>query len=370
MFGIASFFTKPVCNLRETYVKRQYRKELDPTPSKVMGFIKSSGLFSQIAFYAALTPITAPLGILFRQLGILFSSHPYTHLRGEAPEIELGETCSFFSWNVCLVPAGYCITDGGVVPPEERVDQIIEKILEEDADVVSLCEVMDHEMAMRLYEGLKGRYANFVVDIGVQTAGPPSALFVASKGPIRKMKFRRFSPDMLDGRTKKSGKGVFSFEVASKLHFFVTHLQHSEEVQNPTAIERHCRELEMQYILRKMQKIEVPSILAGDLNFDSAEHRNSSWKKGFAETHHWGEGEKTWMGDQFCARMTRNGDCITGTPEKNPSPPCNLDWVLTLLSNPVTFQEIRQVETGYDPTLYNQNALSDHRGQYRLISLV
>jgi endonuclease/exonuclease/phosphatase family metal-dependent hydrolase len=178
----------------------------------------------------------------------------------------------------------------------------------------------------------------------------------ASKYNIKNLEFSPFPQDTLVGRTKYAAKGVFAFDLESRGEHFArvysTHLQHSEEPAFPTSEEVEARKRQMQIILDKVNTVRDRClVVTGDLNLDDDEYRASSWCHRFQKGDLFGALDKTWGGDEFCARMV--GKQVSG--------PLNLDHTM-VVNGTVRSISTSLVETGYDPTTFKEGALSDHAG--------
>ncbi|MCC5832306.1 MAG: endonuclease/exonuclease/phosphatase family protein [Chlamydiales bacterium] len=357
-FKAASHLTTPLCKTRELYVRLKHQDALDPTENRVANWAKKCWLFVQLTTCGSVAVISTLPGIVLRALGNLISEYPYTYKCGEAREKRsAGNTFTMLSWNICCVPAGYSITDGGVAPWPERIRSVTEAIRKKDADVVCLYEIMDFNAGQRLFEELKEQYAHFYFNIGAQAVGPSSGIFVASKYPVTDPQFTRFPIESLVGRTKHAAKGVFSFDIPNA-RIFATHTQHSEEPAHPTEDEKAGRASQMELIAQQMQQVEgKATILTGDLNLDKEEYEASQWKDHFEGVVHF-EKPKTWGGDGFCARLE-------GKPV---SPPRNLDYTVYLKGSVAAIQT-NQLQTGYDQNAFKIEALSDHNGLFSTVQL-
>lgn len=349
LFKAASVLTEPVCKTRELYYQFKWIATLEPDLEKIQKIAKECLLVIGIILCAAGALIVTLPAIALRGIATRLQGTPYMHMKGEGEEKPALENHTFtlFSWNICCVPAGYSLTDGGVAPWRGRIDHIINKIKEQNADVVTLCEVMDYEAALCLIAGLRQDYAHFYFNIGAQGFGPNSGLFVASKFPLTNPRFIRFGRDTLVGRTKSAAKGLFSVQLPSGTCLYSTHLQHSEIPSAPTLEEVAARNAQREVILNKIN--ENSSVLTGDFNLDTTEF-NKNWVQKFNHAEHFEE-NPTWGGDGLCARLM----------DKKPSPPCNLDYTVGFLNTIHSIQTV-QVETQYDEQRYLPGALSDHKG--------
>lgn len=305
--------------------------------------------------YGALAIPLAPLGMLLRYGAQLIESHLYTFYGSPIEEKVLQEpTASLFHWNICGVPAGYCISDGGVSPLACRLHRIIEVILKKDADIVSLNEVFDIQDAARLCQRLDRRYKYFYYNLGAHAVGPSSALFIASKVALHHPTFTPFTQDELDGRAQSSAKGFFSCSIQSKggrsTRLVFSHMQHSELPEFATEGEKQARQKEKQAICNHQQGDSF--FLIGDLNLDFEEFEGS-WNEGTFSLPEGDPGKDldTWGGDAWCAR----------SQGKLPSNKRRLDYVL-YSGQGLSSKLLEHVKTGFTPHVYAPRSLSDHDG--------
>lgn len=353
-FRIASSLTDPVCKCHELFRRIQVVDALNPMGDILTCLIKKIALFICLLGWAFLAIFATLPGIGLRALGSYFQTAPFIHVQEDGGKTD-ANSFSLFSWNVCCVGAGYPITDGGVVPWADRIDAIIHKIAEKNADVNCLYELFDANAAFLLCEKLKEHgYSHFYLNIGPQATGVSSGILIASKYKMKNPEFCPFSQDMLIGRTKYAAKGVFSFDLEGDGGLFAriysTHLQHSEEPEFPTSDEIEARRRQMELIVEKINGVRDRCIvLTGDLNLDDREYASSLWHKQFQKGDDFVG--KTWGGDGFCARLM----------DKRVSGPLNLDHTMILKGSARSIRTTL-IETGFDPEIYQEGALSDHAG--------
>lgn len=364
LFQVASMLTDPICKCHEFFRRIYVVDTLNPKASALSNLARKIALFVGLVAWAFLALFTTLPGIALRSLGAHLQTNPFIEFHGAERGKTLPSERSFslLSWNICCVGAGYSISDGGVVPWSFRIDDIIHKIIEKDADVNCLYETLDVASASQICEKLKQNgYTHFYFNIGPKAVGVSSGILVASKYNIKNPEFSPFPAAMLVGRTKMAAKGVFAFDLESRGECFArvysTHLQHSEEPQFPTPEEIEARRQQMQIIVDKVNAVRDRCIVVtGDLNLDDDEYGASSWQHLFQKGDLFSN--KTWGGDAFCARMV--GKRISG--------PLNLDHTMVVHG---TARSIRTalVQTGYDPAIFQGGALSDHGGLLSEISL-
>ncbi len=360
-FRVGSYLTEPICKAHELYRRISIVDVLHPESNPLENAARKISICLMMLGWFALSVVTTLPGIALRYLGQHLQKTPYVHMQ-EATEKKIlpaDRSFSLLSWNICCVNAGFSITDAGVMHWSYRIDDIIKKVAEKDADVNCLTEVFDINTAYYLCEKLKTKgYSDFYFNIGANPIGISSGIFIASKYSIKNPEFTRFPLHSLVGRTKAAAKGVFAFDLESQGEHFVrvhsTHLQHSEEPEFPTVEEVEARRIQMQIIIDKVNGVrDRCAILTGDLNLDDEEYKRCFWQHLF-ERMDFGDSDKTWGGDAFCSSIVERL-LISG--------PLNLDYTLITpgTAHPV---ENSLVITGFDGTEFKKEALSDHAGLF------
>ena len=366
IFQIASYLTDPVCKIREYYWRLAIVDSLNPIAYKLSNRIRKLALCIGIFGWVSLAVVTFVPGLGLRTLGIFLQKESFIHLQEskEAQKLPPNRSFSLLSWNVCCVEAGYSISNGGVLPWSFRIDKIIEKIFEKNADVTCLYEVFDPKTAFYISSRLKQYgYGHFYFHMNPKAIGLPSGIFVASKYKTHNPEFFPFPQDSLVGTTKYASKGVFSCTLKSQGEDFArilcTHLQHSEIPQKPTCEEIEARQKQMKIVVDRIDRCRVHCIVVtGDLNLENKEYNKSSWQALFQKGDRFANELKTWDGDTFCAQLV--GQQV--------SAPLNLDHTMILKDTAKTI-ETNLVETGYEAAIFKEDALSDHKGLFSIITL-
>jgi hypothetical protein len=118
---------------------------LNPTANTLANVIRKISLCIGLAGWASLALFTIVPGIALRSIALHIHNHPFIYVQGELESKTLPPDRSFslLIWNICCVGAGFSISDGGGVPWAFRIDDIINKIIEQDADVNCLFETFD-----------------------------------------------------------------------------------------------------------------------------------------------------------------------------------------------------------------------------------
>ena len=365
LFQLASYLTDPICKSHECFRRIQVVDTLQAQDYKIVNLARKVLLAVALTLYGCMAVFTTAPAVGVRSLAIYLQKEPFIKESiGAGKSLSHDRTFSLLSWNICCVGAGYTITDGGVMPWLSRVDQIIQKVLEKDADVNCLYETFDLHSAFMIRDKLASHgYTHFYYNIGPKAIGVSSGILVASKYEITKPQFLQFPLELLVGRTKNAAKGVFSFELVSGGKEFAqihtTHLQHSELPAFPTEEEVIARRGQMQMLVDKvdsMRKNQLCTIVTGDLNLDDKEYAASLWHERFYKGDAF-EG-KTWGGDAFCASLI-------GKPI---SQGLNLDHTM-LVKESGSSIHTTLIETSYDPHVFKEKALSDHEGLFSKIIL-
>lgn len=365
-FQTASYFTDPLCKGHEFFRRLHILETMHPTASKMTNFARKTLLLVGIFGCISLAAVTTPMGIALRYAGLQTQLTPFIYLQADKKDkvLPLEKSFSLLSWNICCIGGGYPISDGGVTPWSMRIQSVVERILEKNADVNCLYEVFDVQTAYILYEAMKEKgYTHFYFNMGAKPIGTSSGIFVASKYKIAHPEFIPFSQDMLVGRTKHAGKGAFAFDIESEGKPFATivttHMQHSELPEFPTDEEVNARKMQMELILKKVENTYNRCVVVtGDLNLDDDEYNGSFWERYFQKGDTFPFSEKTWDGDHFCATLVG----------KKPSGPLSLDHTMLRKGSAHSIYT-DLVKTGFDAKIFKKEALSDHAGLISQIRL-
>ena len=367
---LASLLTDPVCKVRE----HVYLMKLVPL-SNASEKIKKVAYFVlgfTIAAYAVIAPIAAPIGALLRKIASLFSSTIYTHERGPlAKKVVPERSITLVSYNVCYMPGGYAVSDGGVTPPSfnnrKRIienNELIHDILR--PDIVCLQEVPDIADA-KLISSKFSDYPFIIPVAGIKAIGPSSMMYVASKCEIvaHSIQFTPFVKGTeVTGRAVSSEKGFLSFDLKdANVSIICTHLQHSEIPAKATPLDIASRKLEMLKIAEKIQEKRNEGkivIFTGDLNQEERELYDTLQEEIFQDLQLQRdpliENIPTWGGDAWCAELEG----------KEPSPPLVLDYTFAIGAKKIT---TALIDVGFKGDKFSFNALSDHKPLYSTVVL-
>jgi len=353
-YTLSSILMDPLGNIHCLFKQRLIIDILYPNT----GWFQIIKNWIKIFLCAILIVLVMPFGSIYRFILFLFYYKKFIYKSTDAKQKILTNNFTMLSWNVCCIPGGYAITDGGITPWSNRIDWIIDTIKSKNADIICLQEIFDIQTANILTDKLGNDYCYFYVNIGPKLIGLSSGLFVASKFNIDGADFYPFGNAALNGRAKFSNKGFFYFSIASnnnkKIGIYATHLQHSEIPAEPTKKEIIARQIEMDMIIQKMSdniNQDDMIVLTGDLNMDDNENEQSDWytlfDKGIVEP------GLTWGGDYFCAGLTG----------RVASPAMNLDHTMVLGNSDIKIKT-SLIETGFDSNKFKLDAMSDHKGLF------
>jgi len=332
----SDYLSKPLFALCESYQWIRNIDRLYTTESAFMRGVRKVALVFQMVFLSLAVPVCLLPAFFLRGIGNCFLKHEFLYEQGTPSEKLLDENQRAFtllSWNVCCIP-GFSL-ESGVMPYPSRIERVAQRIIQESCDVVCLYEVFDNIAAGQMHKALAASgYAHFYFNIGPRNLGLNSGLFVASKFAVQNPQFIPFK------NNKQIERGAFSFDLLSAqsrfARVFTTHLHSSEISTAPKAEEIAMRKEQMERIIEELPKEEICTVIAGDLNLDDEELKNSSWHTRFDQ----GEisGGKSW------------GSYSDGL---------NLDHVM-LVKNPTLLIQTVVKEVGFDPDQLKEEALSDH----------
>ena len=266
---------------------------------------------SQELFYRAILSLRlVPLGCLALTSGLasmplrFFGIHlqrneqPFSlfQLPQKGKSLPKEKKASLFSLNVCGIGGGFPLTHGGILPWNQRFNQIINLVKDKDPDFVCLQEIHDTVLGARLRFTLTEKgYSTFCYNMSPQNFGADSGLFFATKYDIQNPSFTPFSKKDVLNEVRHVNKGFFSVELIDNstnkpfCRIYTTHLQHSQDDSNPTKNEQNVRKNQMNQILLHMQEKHkenaLPTLLTGDLNMGNIEfsQHNPNFYNAFLE---------------------------------------------------------------------------------------
>jgi endonuclease/exonuclease/phosphatase family metal-dependent hydrolase len=186
------------------------------------------------------------------------------------------KTLTLMSFNTCLREGFFAPYTGGVVHPFEavkgyasRIEALADWVGKKSPDIFIGQEFMSISAATLFIEKLKIHgYTSFIYDHTIGPLSVNSGLFAASKRPIVDVAFLCFPFGDKAGVAKFARMGAISFTVLDDqkkpvLRIYNTHLD-----PGPS---QNVRERQLKkHLLPIFHLDQIPAILAGDLNFDTA----------------------------------------------------------------------------------------------------
>lgn len=283
--GISSTLTEPFCELFHLFrfrliapLDKQKFENCTTVANEVATrvLIGLGGLLGAYLTCVAPVPILGSVALLgvasktFRAVGFALQKGGYTHIRGEAPEKSLDPDdprVKVASWNICGVGGGMALDHGGVNPWQSRIDAIIQKIKDEDPDVLILQEVYDTALAKAIIDRLKGNYAHFFAHLGPNVWGSVGGCMVLSKCAVH-----HFSHTSFDNNKWTLNRGFANLELKATpedglpcARVIGTHLIHgNKEVDQENRMQQVAQIVD--YVAR--QRFAMATVLAGDLNME------------------------------------------------------------------------------------------------------
>ncbi|MBI3236149.1 MAG: endonuclease/exonuclease/phosphatase family protein [Chlamydiales bacterium] len=279
---ISSHLSEPACL---TYGLLRYRLLAPLEPKK---FENCDRRVQEVAFrvlivlsvaiaFPAIFCVVAISGLaarVCRLIGVFLQKGGYTSVLGGREEKILNREdprLKIMTWNICALAAKMSLDHGGVIDWKKRIPEIIEKIQEEDPDVLLLQEVYDTACAERLVRGLHADYAHFFIHLGSNARGSNGGCFVATK-----CGFTHFSHTSFTNNTWILNRGFATLEIKADpadaeacARIIGTHLIHGDQGENRLA--------QIEQIVSDLERREeaVPTLLAGDLNMERDEEGRS-----------------------------------------------------------------------------------------------
>ncbi len=202
---------------------------------------------------------------------------PYATFTKKGELHPLRKDLKVVNWNVLFFQDLLTVYFGGVLPWSTRIDRVILKLIDFDADLVCLQEVWDPKAATYLIKGLKAHYDYFYYDIGSQAFifNPEelsfnSGLFVASKYPVYET---HFYPFPFPNQAKGLHRGLFLTVLGKDKPEFSVINSHFESGEETRA--QDIRKMSLTFAYDKLEG-SIPSFLTGDLNIAFGEKQQDS----------------------------------------------------------------------------------------------
>ncbi len=220
----------------------------------------------------------------------------FSCVRGTAPvkSLPADRKITTLNWNVCCFAGNLSLFFGGVRPWTERMDGIVQQIIDLNPDIVCLQEVFSEVAIDALYRGLKSNFAYFYLHIGPKEYSfdleklrrIPSGLFVASKYPLDEPFFYPYNVSKNETEPTR-GYGFFMGNLFNRVCICTTHLQPGDEEKD-----REIRNNQLTAINEHTPKGHSTCIFA-DLNI---EYGSDEYKKSVESrfVNHYKGGKNEW----------------------------------------------------------------------------
>ena len=271
---VSSYMAEPSCMI---YGLLRYRLVAPLDPKKFENCDKRT---QEVAFRVLIvlaTVLAFPLVLgalalgavskIFRSIGFFLQKGGYTYVQGARAEKILDREdprAKVTTWNICAVAAKMSLDHGGVIDWRKRLDGIVQKIRDEDADVLVLQEVYDIGCAELLAQKLLSDYAHFFIHLGPNALGSNGGCFVATKCAVH-----HFSHTSFKNNSWVLNRGFADLEIKADpddtrgcIRVVGTHLIHGDNNEN--------RKEQIEQIVSYLEEKEdpMPTALVGDLNME------------------------------------------------------------------------------------------------------
>lgn len=273
LLNLSSKFTEPAClfysliryRLFAPFKPGQFGFYKNPVQEAAYRvFVFTLATFSTMTVVIPVTVLSlAAIGKVLRAVGFSLQKNGYTHVGGNAAEkvLEHGKA-KLMTWNICGILMSP--DHGGIRHPYSRLDAIVQKIVQEDADVVVLQEIYDTEVGERLVEKLKDRYAHFFMHLGKNTWGSVGGVMILSK-----CAYTSFTNESFLNNSWTLNRTFATLEIKKSpndtspcARIIGTHLIHTSNE------DRFEQLAQIKESLKKKEKSFLPTVLLGDLNLE------------------------------------------------------------------------------------------------------
>ena len=217
------------------------------------------------------------LSLAARLANAAILTQPYIRMNGAAPLKDPGAPFTLMTWNVCSIAGGFSLSTGGMEHWSRRIDSMIALINENDPDVLCLQEVQDTAFFNALFERLRDNYSVCYTFLGLHPIKAYSGVVVFSR-ITGSFDFYPFAE--ATGSASWENKGVARLIIADEMQLYFTHLQHGSALSDEVV---RVRKSQLEQIIALMNTVDLPAILAGDMNINrtSREFRSSPLSSAF-----------------------------------------------------------------------------------------
>ena len=278
IFNLGSFLLKPA-NLMLKNIVRIFVVDLEPS---MHGQKKSAAL--EISYRTALfvgSLILSPFALSGSILALpicTLTSLAKKSLSVLAPSIKItpsnpAQSLHVISYNTLLMPEFITLRNKHR-PSSERVDEIADKLIEKNADLISLQEVFNAQSARQLAKRLSEAGYYIVRHLSPRPWTLNSGLFIASKFPIHNPKFQSHS--VLFGHDKMASKGVLAVDIKigdDVITLANTHLNGGGSFKGLSSY--HARMIQSHQMSQFLQQRgQNAQIVTGDMNVSAIDEGN------------------------------------------------------------------------------------------------
>jgi endonuclease/exonuclease/phosphatase family metal-dependent hydrolase len=227
-------------------------------------------------FYMQPTPLLSfivVLGLaskLLRAIGFSIQKKEFTHIQTSREEKVLNSQnpeMKIMSWNICGIGGGLSLDHGGVIHWKSRLNALVEKIKNEDPDVLILQEVYDGALAEALVKNLESEFSHFFIHLGPNVWGSIGGCMILSKCALH-----HFSHSSFKNNDWTLNRGIAHLEIKKNpkdplpwIRILGTHLIHGNAPKDKANRLEQIGQI-VDHVAT--QKLSIPTILAGDLNIE------------------------------------------------------------------------------------------------------
>ncbi len=248
------------------------------------------------------------------------------------------------TWNIGGIGGGMHYDHCGLIPWRLRLDLIVQKLLEEDSDVIVLQEIYDTGLLEALVEKLTPHYPHFFTHLGQNIMGSVGGGMVITRCPVHHFANESFTNN--DWTLNRTFTTLEISEVpggAPIARILGTHLIHDDNSKRMDQL--------AQIRAKTAQASPLPTLLMGDLNLEKEKPDEGGVLDSFL-THSYDGNQPTATNE-----LVWQWDL-----EKWGTPGETIDYISQFLDGPQgRFTDTHLIEA-FDQTFNTRTALSDHNG--------
>ncbi len=127
IYTVGSHMMDPLCNTRSFHMEKIVTDSIYSKTSINKRKNINNKLALKTTLSGVMSCITTPFALIYRAIMYPLCDQNFLFDKGTS-EKYFNNELGILSWNIWCVPAGYSISDGGLMPWQNRIEKIIKKI--------------------------------------------------------------------------------------------------------------------------------------------------------------------------------------------------------------------------------------------------